>query len=467
MLTGSRRRLLARPAGLALAAAITLSAAACSGPAAGRGPFVPPGLRDLRGCPQAPGYTCGELRVPLDPAGHVAGDLTLQVAVSGAATAPRGVLLFLTGGPGQPGVPFIPRIAARLGAALAGYRLVMFDQRGTGADALNCPALQEIMGGSDLTVPSPAAIRQCAAGVGPRREFFATADTVADIEILRRALGVSRLTLDGVSYGTYVAEQFALAHPGEVARLVLDSVVPGGNVDPLQLANMRDTARVLRAVCAARRCRFDPAQDIATVVRRDHDGPALLDTLVAMSVGDPSFGGALVALHAAAAGRPAALHALIGQVHAGDAATAGELSQGLHASTLCEDLTMPWGGPRTPVSGRAAALAAAVSRLSPAETWPFDRATAAGNGLIQTCRYWPPEPASGPRIPPATRLPHVPILILAGGRDLSTPIEEDRTELALAPGARLFYVPTAGHSVQNRAAGDPALAALRRFLDAG
>jgi pimeloyl-ACP methyl ester carboxylesterase len=323
------------------------------------------------------------------------------------------------------------------------------------------------MGGSDLTVPAPGIVRQCAAAVGPRREFFATADTVADIEVLRRALGVARLTLDGVSYGTYVAEQFAVTHPAEVARLVLDSVVPGGNVDPLQLANMRDTARVLRAVCATQRCGFDPAEDVATVVRRYHDGPAVLDTLVAMSVGDPSFGGALAALHAAAAGRPAALHALIGRVHAADAATADELSQGLHASTLCEDLTMPWGGPQAPVSARAAALAAAVSRLSPAQTWPFDRATAAGNGLIQTCLYWPPEPASGRRIRPATRLPHVPILILAGGRDLSTPIEEDRAELAVAPGARLFYVPTAGHSVQNRAAGDPAMAALRRFLDAG
>ncbi|MGB0092158.1 MAG: hypothetical protein WBP81_06455, partial [Solirubrobacteraceae bacterium] len=49
---------------------------------------------------------------------------------------PRGVLIFLTGGPGQPGVPLINRVHQRLGAALAGYRLVMLDQRGTGAGAL-------------------------------------------------------------------------------------------------------------------------------------------------------------------------------------------------------------------------------------------------------------------------------------------------------------------------------------------
>ena len=269
----------------------------------------------------------------------------------------------------------------------------MFDQRGTGAGALDCPALQRQMGASDLTVPAPAAVRSCAAAIGPDRRFYATADTVADIEALRAALGVARLTVDGVSYGSYVAERFALAHPGEVSRLVLDSVVPSWNVDPLQLVNMRQSAAVLRDVCAAQRCGFDPASDLATVVRRYHDGPALLDMLVALSVGDPSFPGVPAALHAAAAGHPDALTALMARVRAADAATAGELSQGLHASALCADMPMPWGGPDTPLADRPAALARAVDRLTPAQVWPFDRATAAGNGFIQTCLNWPPSPA--------------------------------------------------------------------------
>ena len=81
-------------------------------------------------------------------------------------------------------------------------------------------------------------------------------------------------------------------------------MVPSWNVDPLQLAGMRETATVLRDACAAQRCGSDPAADLATVVRRYHDGPALFDTLVAMSVGDPSFPGVPAALHAAAAGQP-------------------------------------------------------------------------------------------------------------------------------------------------------------------
>jgi pimeloyl-ACP methyl ester carboxylesterase len=319
-----------------------------------------------------------------------------------------------------------------------------------------------------LTVPAPTAVRSCAAAIGPDRRFYATADTVADIEALRAALGVARLTVDGVSYGSYVAERFALAHPGEVSRLVLDSVVPSWNVDPLQVVNMRQSAAVLRDVCAAQRCGFDPASDLAAVVRRYHDGPALLDMLVALSVGDPSFPGVPAALHAAAAGHPDALTALMARVRAADAATAGELSQGLHASALCADMPMPWGGPDTPLAGRPAALARAVGRLTPAQVWPFDLATAAGNGFIQTCLHWPPSPAPSPASPsPETvraELPRIPVLLLAGGHDLSTPLAGARAQAALAPDGHLLVVPTAGHSVQNRAAGDPAAAELARFL---
>jgi pimeloyl-ACP methyl ester carboxylesterase len=372
------------------------------------------------------------------------------------------VLVFLTGGPGEASMPFLPRVAGRLGPP--GYRLVLLDQRGTGAGALDCPALQQAMGASDLTVPTRAAVQACAAALGPRRQYYGTADTVADLEALRRALGVPKIALDGVSYGTYVAEQFALAHPGEVSRLVLDSVVPAWNVDPLQLENMRHSAEVLRSVCAARHCGFDPAADLATVVRRDHDGPALLDMLVSMSVGAPGFPGVPDALHQAAAGHPAALTALMAQVHQADAWPARLLSQGLHASTLCADLRMPWGGPETPLAARPAALARATSRLTPAQTWPFDRATAAGNGFIRTCLYWPPTPAPPVLAAPRTPLPRVPVLLLAGGRDLSTPLAGARAQAALAPDGRLFVVPAAGHSVQNRAAGDPAAAELARFL---
>jgi pimeloyl-ACP methyl ester carboxylesterase len=269
-----------------------------------------------------------------------------------------------------------------------------------------------------------------------------------------------------VSYGSYVAERYALAHPDRVSRLVLDSVVPSWNVDPLQLATMRRTATVLRSLCAAQHCRFDPADDLAADVRRYHDGAALLDTLVAMSVGAPAFPGVLSALHAAATGSPGPLTMLIKQVHASDAATAPELSQGLHASTLCADLLMPWGGPGTPLAARQAALSRVISRLTPAQTWPFDRATAQDNGLIQTCLHWPPTAVSPAPAPASVRpeLPDLPVLVLAGTYDLSTPMPDPLDQVRRAPDGRMVTFPAAGHSVQSRALGDPAVPVLERFL---
>ena len=62
---------------------------------------------------------------------------------------------------------------------------------------MQCPALQLALGASDLFRPSDQAIDSCASAVGSDWRFYGTADTVEDIEALRRALGVDRLTLDG------------------------------------------------------------------------------------------------------------------------------------------------------------------------------------------------------------------------------------------------------------------------------
>jgi pimeloyl-ACP methyl ester carboxylesterase len=61
-------------------------------------------------------------------------------------------------------------------------------------------------------------------------------------------------------------------------------------------------------------------------------------------------------------------------------------------------------------------------------------------------------------------LPAVPTLILAGDRDLSTPLEWAREEAARAPLAQLVIVHGAAHSVQTREPGDQGRQALYSFL---
>jgi pimeloyl-ACP methyl ester carboxylesterase len=388
----------------------------------------------------------------------------LAVGIQNEIRPAHGVLLFLTGGPGQPGVSLISRVVSRLGAALAGYRLVMFDQRGTGAAALECPGLQAEAGSSDLTVVPPSAVTSCAMQIGSTRRFFTTAETVGDIEALRVALGVGQLTLDGVSYGTYVAERYTLAHPQRVARLVLDSVVPQQGVDPLYIATLQATGPVLRSACAQEHCNWDPARDLKTVVNRYHNGPQLLNALVAESVEVPSFSEVLGPLHDAADGSPQSLDRFLAAIPRYESAPADELSQGLHESTLCLDLSAPW-NPQASTNQRASALRLALSHVSASSLYPFDRATAYGNGLAQGCLQWPPTiPPPVYEGDPSQPLPSIPVLILVGDRDLSTPLAWARQEAAVAPDAKLVIVRGAGHSVQTRAA-DSTRPILAKFLD--
>ena len=56
---------------------------------------------------------------------------------------------------------------------------------------------------------------------------MSTADTVADLERLRIALGDDRLSFVGYSYGTFLGASYADVHPDRVRAFVLD-----GPVDP-------------------------------------------------------------------------------------------------------------------------------------------------------------------------------------------------------------------------------------------
>jgi pimeloyl-ACP methyl ester carboxylesterase len=448
---------------------LSLAAAAAAFLVAGAGtaapPVRPPALTDQRPCPNLGGFTCSTLAVPLDWRGRVPGTLKLSVAVADNAGADRGMLLFLTGGPGQPSLPSVARIATRLAPVLPAYRLVMIDQRGTGEGAIRCPRLQAEVGTSDIAAPTPAAVRDCAGRLGAKRAFYSTRDTVADLDALRKALGVSTWTIDGVSYGTFVAERYAIAHPKNVKALVLDSVLPHSDPqadEPLYLTGLRATARVLRAACSGTRCGFDPADDLAWVVRHGLDGVKLFDLIVTYEFADPDFGAVLTDVHEARQGDPNPLIGLAANVHRAAGAPPELFSAGLHAATLCADLRLPWAS-STPIAARPALLARRVKPLPDSAFWPFTRATATKNGLLATCLQWPPTPAL-PSPPLTSKLPPVPVLLVNGDRDLSTPLEWAREEARLAPRGKLVVVHGASHSIQSREAGSAGRAAVFSFL---
>ncbi|HEU5215029.1 MAG TPA: alpha/beta fold hydrolase [Gaiellaceae bacterium] len=418
------------------------------------------GLRNPHPCAGVSGYTCATLDVPLDRAHPGRGTLHLQVGMGNNANAPRGVLLVLSGGPGQPGLPILDGYVDRaLSAEKSKYRIVVFDQRGTGAGALDCRAMQHQMGSSDLTPPTAAAVRACARKVGARRAFYGTDDVVADMDALRQALGVDRWSLDGISYGTYVGERYGLAYPSHVSKLVLDSVVPQAGLFDLGVVEFAAVKRVLGSVCG-KRC----VSDLAVVVRRDRLGPKLLDALTFDSIADPTYRtvwNVPAALHAARLGKRAALDRFLAAASAYQRDTpAAALDQGLHASALCADWRYPWGSSAAPTAGRAAKLRAAVARIHVAELYPFDARTALGNGFVRQCLPWAP---TAPTPQPHGKL-LVPTLLVNGDHDLSTPLAWAREQRRLTPHGKLVVVPGAGHSVQSRAVSNVGRRAVAQFL---
>lgn len=407
------------------------------------------------------GWTCTSLDVPLDRTVPERQTLHLAMTVETREDAPRGLLLVLAGGPGQPAVGLVPRIVPSLGPeVMDAYRVVLLDQRGTGAGALDCAQLQQEMGYSDLTPPTVGAVRACGQAIGADRAFYSTDDVVADLETLRITLGAPDLTLWGTSYGTFVAEHYAIAHPDHTRALVLDSVVPHAGIDALDLEAMERAPVALREACRAVHCPGDPARDLAVVVGQDDNGPAMLDLLTVMSIVDPTFGPLLTALHDAARGDDEPLDGLMASYLQGMEATADLLSQGLHASALCSDSHFPWSTSAAPMSGREAAVRRAVARHSVADLWPFDAVTATGNGFVRQCLPWPRTPDAP--LPRDGDLPDVPTLLLVGTRDLSTPLPWAEDELQHAPGGRLVVVHGAGHGTVRQ--GGKGRAAMRAFL---
>ncbi|MGW5715684.1 alpha/beta fold hydrolase [Amycolatopsis sp. NPDC003865] len=430
-----------------------------------------PTLTDPHPCPGQPGFTCSTLTVPLDRSGRVPGTLALPVATADNVSAPKGVLLFLTGGPGQGGVGAITRIATqRLPEVAKDYRFVMLDQRGTGANALQCPGLQAQMGSSDIATPTRDAVTECARILGDTAPLYSTDQTVADFDQLRRALGVSKMVVDGVSYGSFTAARYAIAHPGNVSKVVLDSVLPhhASASASLYLTGLTAEARVLRAACAvAPACGYDPAEDLASVVRQrgTADGVKIFDLIVTYEFVDPTYrnpsaGDVISALHAARAGSPAQLDGLLEAYKSGGDDPAS-FSSGLHAATLCADQRFPWGSAATPVALRQPLLSLTARSLPASATWPYTTEVATQQGFIQSCLPWP---AERPGSNPASRLPNVPVLLLNGDRDLSTPMEWAYEEARSAPRGQLVIVPGESHSIQNRERGHAGRDAVISFL---
>ena len=464
-------RWLGRALALGTATAATLAFAAPAG-AAGLG---------LKACKGQRGYVCGSLTVPLDHRGSTPG--TLKLAVGMARKAPKGgkVLIALSGGPGQSSVDAVSDFGLSLAPTLSRYRLVTLDQRGTGpGGALLCPNLQ---GPSTLEPTLPHGIAACEHALGAKHAFYATRDSVEDIEALRVKLGVDKIALMGVSYGTYVAQQYARAHPDHVERMILDSSLGPDGLDPFLLDTYSRIPRVLRDQCTGGRCRGatkDQLGDLAKVAaalrkapirgtvyddrgrgkRIKYAGEEELTWLVMAADLDPFMQARMPGALAAAARGDAAALLRMRRIGDGLPAKPEELSYGLYFTTICLDEQLPY-DLSLPTSERQPLITAALDAIPPASYAPWSRAAVLDSSDAGNCSLFPQQPPAPPEPGP---LPDVPTLLLAGGLDMRTPVENARELQALLPRATVVVVPGNGHDQLDTDATGCAEQALRLWI---
>lgn len=411
-------------------------------------------------------------------------------------------MLALAGGPGQAATAAItdrPAIRKTFLRAFAGtaatHDFVVFDQRGTGRSGyLECVSARARpprapAGPVAAAAGLPGQTRKCARKLGAKRAFYTTFDSVEDIEAVRRAIGVERLTVFGVSYGTKVAVAYARRYPAHVERLVLDSVLDPGGPDFFNRDSIAALPRVLAGVCRTM-CRSvtdDPVGELRELMSR------LAKRRLRGKVGGAFFGGAV----SASVGRsqvledlmfgdldplqrasyPAAVHAALRgdagpllRLHGGAALPAvlpdlesGEFSGAVFTATLCEEVAPAWGSTAAP---QRATVRQLLGRDPDSVFDPLDRRTAGSGGYVQSCLGWPR--SSRPAYVEAAPVPPVPALMLAGEDDLRTPVEAAARTAALFPDAQLVTVAATGHSILARGLSTPqsgcALRAVQGFL---
>ncbi|HZQ64576.1 MAG TPA: alpha/beta fold hydrolase [Gaiellaceae bacterium] len=491
-------------AGRLLTAAIGCALLAATGTAAPAGaqrrPVAPrplshgllataPGVaaRSAQACGQTPGLTCTTVAVPLDRSGSVPGTIALHVEVLPADGTPRGAVFLIAGGPGQGSAHVFglsdPNAVALYRYLFPGYTLVAYDDRGTGDSGLiDCPPLQAVLAPD----AQRSATAKCASALGQQASFYSTADHAADLDAVRAALGLDKVALFGVSYGTKLALAYALAYPSHVERLLLDSVLPPLEQDPFGTTELQAMPATLNAFCSDASCRAatrDLAGDVAAVANRlaakSLQGKVLLANGASATQRVDAFSFLSMVFDAdlnpgLAAELPAVVHAArvgntqpllrLARIHDMTSKTSSrDLSFGLYVATVCRDGPFPW-QPDTPVPERPAIYQSAVASLPTGSFGPFGT-WAAQFSNAYGCLDWP-SPSGGGQYG-AGPLPDVPVLALSGGFDMRTPTSGAAAIVAQFPHGHLLVVPGVGHSVVTADPSGCAIQAVRSWMTTG
>ncbi|MFD8142184.1 alpha/beta fold hydrolase [Streptomyces sp. NPDC059708] len=434
-------------------------------------------------CPTVEGHRveCGSMTRPLVAGSPALGTVEVGYAVvrHRAPGPAKGTVAVNPGGPGEVAVERAPVFGAALADLLADHDLLLVDPRGTGVSQRIPCGVTDAEYRLGTRAQQRDAVTRCAVNLGPRARGYTTAATADDIDAIRARLGVDRLTLYGLSYGTYLMPVYASRHPEHVRSIVLSGAYPLA-FDPLGRPGAQAVSLSLRRICersAARpeaggrpACDGDKAvRDLATTAARLREHPLDVDVPlegaapyrmrltegklaglayesasreVGSDPGAPSLLGTLPhALDRFAAGDSGPLLDLV----RAEGSTGSAEDQAPYIAVVCNDYRKPWKAD-APVSERWRQYRSALAGAGEGAFGAFGAA-----GYLEgptdggdVCIGWPRGNTAPPQ-PAHPRLPDVPVLVLSGDLDANTPDANGRQAARQFRDAHFLSVRNTGH----------------------
>jgi pimeloyl-ACP methyl ester carboxylesterase len=421
-------------------------------------------------CVPVPAAECGSVQVPLFRSRPAGPTIDIGYALirhrDPAVPAARGTVVINPGGPGDDVIRNAAEWTERLAGLLADHDLLLIDPRGAGrSHPLRCGVAALPATRNGLV----RAIARCRTALGRQARAYTSAATADDFEAVRAHLGIAKLDLFGMSYGTYLMTVFAQRHAASVRSIVLSSAFPlrfdmwaRANARAVRLAIRRVCARSMTGKCSgarsvrqlgrlARRLRANPIHYRLQGERRILDETALAGIAYGADV---NIGQLPAIVRAALQGknRPLITAARTLMPLSGSQAPGGPPDLALAAAILCNDYPTLWDR-RAPIPVRLRQFAARRVRLARSGFRPFS-AHAWTSAIIDrgnTCIRWPDR--HGPTQRTTGPFPDVPVLITSGDLDPNVPTAEGRQTARQFPHAQVVEVPNAGHVPEGEATG--------------
>jgi pimeloyl-ACP methyl ester carboxylesterase len=422
------------------------------------------GSMTLHPCAGAPGYFCGAVSRPLDPSGAVPGAVSVGftwLPHTRADLPSTGTIIAAEGGPGYPSGGSRDAYRALFAPLLDTRDMLFMDDRGTGrSGAIDCVPLQR------ETTMTLANVTKCGRQLGSTADLYGTDLAADDLDTIAAALGVTKADMYGDSYGTFFVQVFTARHPDRVASVTLDGAYPVTGNDPWYPSTGPAIRSAYDAVCKRGTCPLDGTsagriEKLLVALRKPHAPvtPAqlafVMDTAGLDSLNYRDLDAAARAFLATGDAIP--LQRLVRETEHFEeqpAGTATDMSQGLFVANSCSDNPQAY-DMRLPPAARQTAWQTALAdkrRAQPDLYAPFTLDEFLGIPLdfsyVPLCQTWPAASAAHPAgqpVPPDTRMPDVPALVLTGDLDtITTPAEGDQAS-ALFRNAKRVIVENSGH----------------------